>query len=66
MPYYNRGPKEDHNFDNHPYINPYITYSATKLIPLNGALHGSHDEMIKWKSLLAAMVNVGFQGKFRV
>ena len=24
MPYYNRDPKRDHNFDNHPYIYIYI------------------------------------------
>ena len=34
MPYYNRDPKRDHNFDNHPYIYIYrVHISGPKRVP---------------------------------
>ena len=46
MPYYNRDPKRDHNFDNHPYAGKHPNYIAytprpeTLLTPESEALNG--------------------------
>ena len=38
MPYYNRDPKRDHNFDNHPYVGFYGVFRCALIQVLPGSL----------------------------